>query len=318
MYQDLIKNIIEFTYGASKISIFVHQNPDIDALGSAFALARILRLNTAIMQVKIVGIHNQHEKHFKNLFEFDKEEVDEQYVKDSVGFIVDTANDERVLSNLNHLCKKTMLIDHHVKTTPFTTVSYIDDSSIAACEMIGLGLMNQKDYNFDIKTLNYLLLGITTDSNRLFYDKVSARTYQLMAWFAENGVKHHDLYLQLYERNLEDLKIDTFLLNQLQVDEGVGYIKVEDSWDDQFDFKRWSDKVYLMSNIKEIKIWFITYHDDTKGFYKVSLRSSKYPVRLVAEKYNGGGHNLAAGCILETIDKLDDLINDLKQLIKDN
>lgn len=318
MYQNLIKNIIEFTYGASKISIFVHQNPDIDALGSAFALARILRLNTSIMQIKIVGIHTQHESHFKNLFEFDKECVGEDYVKDSVGFIVDTANDERVLSNLNHLCEKTMLIDHHIKTKPFTTISHIDDTSIATCEMIGLGLMNQKDYNFDIKTLNYLLLGITTDSNRLFYDKVSIRTYNLMAWFTENGVKHHELYLQLYERNLEDLKIDAFLLSQMKVEEGIGYIKVEDSWNNQFDFKHWSDKVYLMSNIKEIKIWFITYYDETKGFYKVSLRSSKYPVRIVAEKYNGGGHNLAAGCRLDKIEQLNDFLSDLKELIKSN
>ena len=315
MQKDLLTKLIEQTYGFNKITIFVHTNPECDALGSAFALARILKLNTFGTRVKIVGVNALNPNDFKNFFTFDPNEVDDEFIKDSIAFIVDTANQERVLSQKHRLAKKTILVDHHVKTITYTDLEYINDQSIAACEMIAYSLM-YTNLNFDLKTLNYLLLGITTDSNRLMYDKVSDFTYEIMSWFFKNNVKHYQIYQQLYERNLNDILFDNELVKTIKTQGQVAYLNIDPQWNQKYHFTRWGDKVYLLSNIKNYPIWFIVYFDENTNTYKVSLRSNKYKVRLVASQFNGGGHDLAAGCSLTNIDQLEDLLSALDALIK--
>ncbi|MDU3864880.1 bifunctional oligoribonuclease/PAP phosphatase NrnA [Ureaplasma urealyticum] len=315
MQKDLLNKLIEQTYGFSKISIFVHTNPDCDALGSAFALARILKLNTFGTRVKIVGINTLNPNDFKNFFTFDKNEVEDEFIEGSLAFIVDTANQERVLSQKHTLAKKTILVDHHVKTVSYTDLTYINDQSIATCEMLAYSLMHT-NLNFDVETLNYLLLGLTTDSNRLMYDKVSDITYEIMAWFFKNNVKHYQIYQQLYERNLDDILFDNELIKTIKTHKQIAYLNIDKSWNQKYNFTRWGDKVYLLSNIKNYPIWFVVYFDETANTYKVSLRSNKYKVRLVANQFNGGGHDLAAGCSLANIDQLNDLLKALELLIK--
>ncbi|MCV3728602.1 bifunctional oligoribonuclease/PAP phosphatase NrnA [Ureaplasma miroungigenitalium] len=305
---------IKHTQGFSKASIFVHKNPDCDALGSAFALARILRLNAFWLDVKIVGMNTLDEKDFKNLFELTDEEVGLDFIKESVGFIVDTANSERVLSNLHTFCKKTILIDHHVKNPTYTDFMYIDDTSIAACEMIGLALKNSS-LNYDLKTLEYLFIGLCTDSNRLMYDKVDDDTYNLMGWFYKNGVKHQKIYNQLYARNFQEALFDAQLMTKMVIDENVGYLLVQPEWNEIYNFDRWGEKVNLLASVREAKIWFVIYYVPEDQHYKISLRSADYPIRLVANEYNGGGHDLAAGCYLDSLDQLPNFIQNLKNFI---
>lgn len=226
--KNLIKELIEHTYGFNKITVFVHMNPDVDAIGSAFGLSRILKLNTFSTFVKIVGIHDIKSEEFKNLFDFENEEVEDDFIKESVAFILDTANSERVLSQKHMLAKKTILVDHHIKTSQYTDFFYIDENSIATCEMLADSLkQNGSEIVYDTKTLNYLFLGIVTDSNRFMYDKVSKKTYELAGWMVENGVKPTKLLNQLYERNLESIYIDQLLLNHFQVKNNIAYIVVE-------------------------------------------------------------------------------------------
>ncbi|WP_031489217.1 DHH family phosphoesterase [Ureaplasma canigenitalium] len=314
---NLLDMILQATEGFYKISIFVHINPDHDALGAAFFLARFIKLNTHLSQVKIVGMDELNDSDYKNFFHFNDEKVTEEFVTDSLALIVDTANEERVHTGLHTYAKKSILVDHHVPCEQYTTERFIDESSIATCEMLGIALMNSS-FNFDVKCLEYLFVGTTTDSNRFFYDKVTEKTHGFAGWCITQGLDHTKLYLKLYQRNISEVKIDAYLINQIHVEDGVGYIVVDEETKKKYpDVSNWSDKVYLMNNINEIKVWFVTYFDDTKGMYKASLRSSKYNVRNVAKYFNGGGHDLASGCTLKSLDEVAVLINLLKQQIRE-
>ncbi|MCV3743861.1 bifunctional oligoribonuclease/PAP phosphatase NrnA [Ureaplasma sp. ES3154-GEN] len=313
-YQTAAFEWIKHTEGYNKASIFVHINPDGDALGSAFALARFLRLNAFWLDVKIIGTNILNSADFKGFFEFSNEEVSLDFIKDSVGFIVDTANDERVLTHQHSFCKKTILIDHHIKNPTFTNFSYVDETSVAACEIIGLAIKESK-LNYDRKTLEYLLIGLTTDSNRLMYDKVDKDTYYLMAWFNENGVQHHPIYSKLYSRSYKEALFDAQLMTKMHIENNIGYLLVDPAWNEIYNFDRWGEKVNLLASIKEAQIWFVIYYVPEDNHYKISLRSSVYPIRLVANKYNGGGHDLASGCYLKSLDELKNFINDLQTLI---
>lgn len=76
-------------------------------------------------------------------------------------------------------------------------------------------------------------------------------------------------------------------------------------------------KLYLMSNIKEIKAYALLYFDEVSGFYRCSLRSREYNVNKIATQFSGGGHIYASGCKIDNKnefkilkDKIISLIND--------
>ena len=70
------------------------------------------------------------------------------------------------------------------------------------------------------------------------------------------------------------------------------------------------------ANIKEINIWCSISEDPEGGIYWVSIRSKRTKISDVAKKYQGGGHDLASGCKLNSINELELLINDLDNLLK--
>jgi phosphoesterase RecJ-like protein len=62
------------------------------------------------------------------------------------------------------------------------------------------------------------------------------------------------------------------------------------------------------------------YYDDTIKSWRGSLRSRNLPINQIAEKYNGGGHKLAAGFTLKNLGQAKkmrtDIINYLKQVLQ--
>jgi phosphoesterase RecJ-like protein len=80
--------------------------------------------------------------------------------------------------------------------------------------------------------------------------------------------------------------------------------------------------VHVLNNIEGLEIWMTIYYDDTIKAWRGSLRSRNYPINQIAEKYNGGGHKLAAGFTLNSLSQAKklraDVIEYLKQVIKTN
>jgi len=73
-----------------------------------------------------------------------------------------------------------------------------------------------------------------------------------------------------------------------------------------------------MSNIKEIKIWFIAYQLSKNSKIKISVRSNLYNIHEVAKKFNGGGHQTACGTFLNKWKQLPFFVFSLQMCIKKN
>ena len=67
-------------------------------------------------------------------------------------------------------------------------------------------------------------------------------------------------------------------------------------------------------NMKGVKVVCSITWDESKQEYRVSLRSSHMVVASVAVKFNGGGHDFAAGCKLHSLEELPSLIQALDDL----
>ena len=63
--------------------------------------------------------------------------------------------------------------------------------------------------------------------------------------------------------------------------------------------------------IEEVLVWLVITEDVKNELIKINIRSRGPVINTIAEKYNGGGHKLASGAKVMTMDEVDSLIQDL-------
>ena len=63
--------------------------------------------------------------------------------------------------------------------------------------------------------------------------------------------------------------------------------------------------------IKEVLVWVTITEDKKNNQYRVSIRSRGPEINKVAEKYNGGGHKMASGVKVKTLNDALNIVNDL-------
>jgi len=144
---------------------------------------------------------------------------------------------------------------------------------------------------------NFLLLGIVTDSGRFLYSNTTPRTFRVAAFLLEKGVNLTYLCAKLYQQNLNLLRFKGYVLNNFTLTrQGVAFIKITLAILKKYDISRLEAKsaINILANTEEIKIWLLAIEKE-EGLIKVSIRSSQYVINEVAKRYDGGGHNFAAG-----------------------
>lgn len=306
--KDTLKNNIKF-------SIFVHENPDCDALGAATALAESLKLSNK--NAKIFGLNKDILDKYGHIFNLTIEPIHIPYIENSICIIVDTANKKRVLGFSDEFKFKSIIrIDHHIFVEKIGDLEWVDEKASATCEMIGwLLIQNKLPINSTI--VNYLYAGLLTDTGKLMFPNVSQSTYELLTEFSSIGFDKQEVQNKLFINNWSSVKIDNKLRRMIKIDEsGFAYIVVNKNKSIKLGSNNLHDKVWLLSNIKEIKIWFYIYYNEQGNFWKGSLRSREFDVNQIAKKYNGGGHKLAAGFKLNSKNEIKNLIDDIKKVLK--
>ena len=120
----------------------------------------------------------------------------------------------------------------------------------------------------------------------------------------------------MYVRKEVDLKVNRYILNKYQ-STGTGiayYILKQDDLDELgISREKGSDYVNMLSNIEEFQIWMAVTQNTELNNWRVSIRSREVTINTVAEKFHGGGHQLASGATLSTLDELPALIMALEE-----
>ena len=62
--------------------------------------------------------------------------VDEETIKNSLAIIIDCSEIERVSDQRVKFAKQIIKIDHHIESKPFYGIKWVDEDSIATCQMI--------------------------------------------------------------------------------------------------------------------------------------------------------------------------------------
>ncbi|RUO86303.1 DHH family phosphoesterase [Spiroplasma endosymbiont of Megaselia nigra] len=292
-----------------------HISPDGDAYGSAFGLAQFIKDNFPNKRVLVDGAPNDF-----LAFLATPDLIQAEDYKDALVIVTDTANIERIDSKYWQKAKEVIKIDHHPNVTPFGDIQWIDETKIAVSEMIAELVLTSK-LIVTPEAAKLIFTGIVTDSNRFMYSKTFHNTFMLAGQLVATGFDLQSIYQNLYEESWVNVRFKNYLLSQVVIyDKEISYVKITDEMlkEHNMSYETVKPWVNIMSNIKEFKIWMLVIENKAEGYINLSIRSNTYIINKVAEKYCGGGHQLASGAKIYQWEDLERVLKDLSFVIKNN
>ena len=298
---------------AKNVLLMTHQRPDGDALGSTFGMMEFLRGNNIKADILLPG------------------EMPRRYTTLCTGFLgrvfpseldnydlflaLDCANPERLGTgeefSIEDLRKRNFIcIDHHVGNSLGAGESWIDGSSGSTCQMV-MDMIDYLNQPISGAGATYLLTGMMTDTGCFCFSNTRGNTLRAAALAVDYGA------------DVEKIANTVFFnkpLNQLQFEADMVENALETACDGKFAFACITDGLLekhnfdiredeglidILRGLEGVVIAMLV-HRRNDG-WRVSLRSkdSNFPVRPIALQFGGGGHELAAGCTINTPDFAD-------------
>lgn len=317
-YKKEVKLILRKIKEYDRIVIFRHQTPDFDALGTQIGLYYFIKENFPSKDVHIVG--ENHVVFTPRLYQ-EMEILDEAYYNEPfLAIVVDTADTKRISDSHFKQASYIIKIDHHPNRESYGDTNIVLEDLAAAAELVSLILFSfPKKYKISKNSAKYLYSGLVGDSGRFLFNSTSTATFEVAKRLISTGFDiSKDVYQKMYQKQMEDLKVTAYVLNNFKVSpHGVAYYVLSDEIQNKLNitFERGKENLGQLSNIEDIHIWCSITEDKLHNRWKVSIRSKGIKINGVAEKFHGGGHDQASGAEIYSLDELPSLIDDLDKLI---
>ena len=308
MYNEIINKIKEY----DTIIIGRHRGVDPDALCSQLALRDSILLTYPNKKVIAVGTGSNKFTHFGKLDKLEK-------IDNSLVIVADTPDLRRVDSVDLSCAGYSIKIDHHPFIEKYCDLEIIEDDKCSTCEIITNILYNTELLcNKEIAELLYM--GIVSDSNRFLFSNCTSNTFLTVSkLLSDYNIDITSVYEKLYLRPLSEVRLEGFIALNMKVTENkLGYIIINN--DDIINYGVDSAAAGNMINnfnyIKEILVWVTVAEDVKNKQYRISIRSRGPEINKTAERYNGGGHKMASGVRVSSLDDVMKIINDLDNLLE--
>lgn len=295
------KQLMEDIEKSDTVTLFRHIVPDPDAWGSQLGLKAFLKAKFPKKTILALG-------NGENM-----DTADDKAVEESVAIITDTSNSPRIDDQRYKDAKKIYRIDHHVKVEDLGT-ELIDDKAAAACELITL-MLEQAGEEIPAEAAQYLMEGLMADTQRFTIGTVRPETYRAAAWLKEQGADPREASVKLFSKAQDVYTYSGRIISKackknnflFAVMDGADYLSCG------LTFERAKDNVDSLSGVEGIVVWALFTQMKDGIHYSASLRSGKIPIRDIAAKFNGGGHECASGCRDLSIEDVSMMIGMLAQ-----
>ena len=303
MFKKIYKEIKKY----NTIVIARHIGVDPDALASQLALKESIKLTFPSKNIYAVG--NGSSK-FSYMGKLDKLEDYDNFLL----IVLDTPDKKRIDYKDYNKASMIIKIDHHPFIEDFGGLEYIDDSASSTSEILMELLLKTKlKCNNEIAKLLYY--GLVSDSNRFLFDSSTSKTFNLVSiYLSKYPLKLSEIYTNLYLRPLKEVRLEGYIsLNMKVTENGVAYIILTNDIITKFkaDSASAGNMINNFNFIDEVLVWIIVTEDIKNNNVRVNIRSRGPAINKIAEKYNGGGHVMASGARLSTIEEAESLISDI-------
>lgn len=308
-----LDSIIEVINRAEKIIILTHVSPDGDAIGSSLGL--YLGLKQLKKEVEVITDEYSNCFNFLPGIEDIKSKGEKHY---DLAIAIDCANKGRLFdpSNCFDNSDVTISVDHHVSNTYFAEFNYVEGNSPAASKTV-IKILKRLGISINLEIGTCLMAGIITDSGGFRYSTVDDETFEFAAHMLDVGVNISDIYYRTFDvKTKAQFELSTLATSRLKFYSkdriALTYVTIADMKKVKAMIGDHEGIVNIGRNIEGVEV-SIFLREDIDGTYKISMRSNdKVNVADIAEVFDGGGHERAAGCTLDC--SLEDAI---KKIVKE-
>lgn len=305
MFEEIYKQIKKY----DTIVLARHIGVDPDAMSSQIALRDSIRLTFPSKKVYALG--NGSSK-FGYIGTLDKYEDH----KHALLIVLDTPNLSRVDLPTMDIYDYKIKIDHHQFIEKFCDIELIDTGATSASQIV-LQLINHTNLKMNDKIARTIFIGTMSDTNRFLYNPSPKVFKEISDMVNKYKFDIEESLNSLYSRPMNEVKLEGYIAQNLVVNENkFGYIILtnEDITRLNVDSASAGNIINNFSGIEELETWAFVTEDVKNDIIRISIRSRGPIVNKVAENYNGGGHKLASGVRVKTMEEAKAVLKDLNEV----
>lgn len=299
----MIDEILEKIKQANKVLLITHVNPDGDTLGSAAAMKLFIGDKADILvQVK-------KEVQVPEMYKFLPALDDVKYldtVKDEYDLLIalDVASIDRIVEfprEIFNKCANTINIDHHKTNKGYAKINLIKGGYSSTGEVL-YDFFNDAKIEITKEMAECLYVAILTDTGCFKYETVTKDTFLAASNLMQKGIDTSLIAKKCYDnkpKSMITFQAEIITNAKFVFNDKVAYAIITPS-----DMKKYNVKnehtegiAETLRSIKSVDISILLKENEEKTT-KVSLRSKTIDLTPVVEKFNGGGHKMAAGCTI--------------------
>ena len=284
--------------------VTTHINPDADAIGSALAMAAVLRsLGKSVVVLNEDAMPGWLK--FLPSTAWFKKPVDIKTFDYDVAIALDCGDCSRI-GNVRGLLRKNKLlvnIDHHKTNDCFGDVNLVLPKASSTAEVL-FELFKKMKVAWSRELATLLYAGIMTDTGSFRYDCTSARTHSIVGELIGHGVSPHEIYSKIYDVvSIRDLKTFLSIANDVEfIQKGkIACLELKEKdlvkFSNGFDVR---DKIFaLLRSAQGVEV-IVIFNEVGKLRTRVNFRSKEnVDVARLACQFQGGGHAKASGCTVD-------------------
>jgi phosphoesterase RecJ-like protein len=296
---------VELVRGRRRFLLATHVRPDGDGLGSMLALAETLEQHGKQCDLVIAST-------FPPRYDFlDPNRRIARFVPPGdrwraaeAVLILDTGTWNQLDSFgpfLRELKVPRIVIDHHQTQDDLGAIGFIDVTAEATGRLTREAIA-ALGFPLTPSVASRLFVALAMDTGWFRHANTTPATYALASELVRAGARPELLYDELFERNsLPRLKLMGLVLDRLQVVEG-GQVAYSDVRRGDYEATNATpqdteDLVNFTRSVAGVEVGML-FMEQPRGGVKVSFRSRSLDVARLAERFGGGGHQLAAGATL--------------------
>jgi len=317
----MFKELTNLINKHEKIILMTHAKPDLDGMGSAIALFKII--NRLKKHCYIVLPKQNIDNCLKKALSIVKENIDVSFIseeeinedKNTLLIVLDTQKPELVeCLKLLDIIQDKIIIDHHIKSDSYIkdALCYICDSTKSSVVEIIVEYLKFLNYDLDSLLATILLAGIEVDTNS-FNFKTTEQTFKVAGFLINHGA---NLILKqeiLKEPKDELIKRYDYIKNSQKVTDNIIVCVMDDNLHDNVEIASLAKELLKIESIQAS----FAIGKLSNNIIGISARSmGNINVGEIMNLLGGGGHLTDAACQIE--DKsIEEVSQTLKKVIKE-
>lgn len=218
---------------------------------------------------------------------------------------VDVASKDRMFESEMFFsrAKKTVNIDHHKTNEFYADLNYVDIGASSAGELL-YSIVQKLGWKVSKEAAVCLYTAILTDTGSFRFNNTTSKTFEAASELVELGVKPSEIYKYCYESNSRNFTLfQAYCLNKAEFldDIKTSYVIVYKKDMEKFNLQEDCTEglAEKLRAIDTVEISFLV-KQLSGNLSKISMRSEKVDVSKICSKFGGGGHTLAAGCLIKS------------------